>query len=83
MELPIDLTCDSPPQFKWKQVIHTIGGVHTLEHSGRLPPPVENAVAALVRIAKEQAKKIEELEASKKPDLSETTFVKQLTAKRK
>lgn len=88
MELPIQLIKYSPPHFKWKQVVNTIGGVRVLEHSGRLPPSVEEAVACLVRLAEDQAGQIKELteqlaKEREKPGVSETTFVKQPLGKRK
>lgn len=62
MELPIDLTRSTPPHFKWKQVVNSVGGRRVVEHTGRLPPAVEDAVASLVKLAKKQARDIKEIE---------------------
>lgn len=74
MELPIDLIKSSPPLFKWKQAMHSLGGSRVVEHTGQLPPAVEGAVISLIKLAKAQEREIENLK--KQLVESVTTFTK-------
>lgn len=62
IELPIDVVPGrGPPRFRWRQMVSSPVGTKWVNHEGPLPPSVEEAVAALVRLAKQQAAEIEEL----------------------
>ena len=64
MNLPIDVIPNTvPPRFKWRQIIDTPVGKRTQEHEGVLPPSMEQAVLALVNIAKQLSKEVESLTA--------------------
>jgi hypothetical protein len=53
MNLPIDIVPNtSPPHFRWRQIVSTPVGDRMIEHSGPLPPSMEDAVAALIGLAK-------------------------------
>lgn len=66
MNLPIDLVPgSSPPKFRWRQTIDTLAGRTVVEHDGMLPPSVEDAVAALIKITKRLAAECEELRRPK------------------
>lgn len=53
MNLPIDLIPDtSPPKFRWRQVVKTIGSIQVIEHEGHLTPSVEDAVVSLIHMLK-------------------------------
>lgn len=63
MTLPINLIPNTqPPRFRWKQVVSTPSGNHTVDHEGTLPAPVESAVMDLIRVARRQELEIEKLQ---------------------
>lgn len=57
MNLPIDIVANtSPPRFRWRQTVETPVGTRVQEYDGVLPPSMEQAVEALVQIAKQLEK---------------------------
>lgn len=61
-KLSIDVVPGTRPRhFRWKQVIETLAGERVVEHEGVLPPAVDDAVLALICLAKYQMKEIENL----------------------
>ena len=60
MNLPIDVVDPNqrPPRFRWRQTVDSIVGKRTVETEGPLPPAVEDAVLALVVLARAQAAEI-------------------------
>lgn len=62
MELPIDISPEPGPlRFRWKQLIDTAIGPRSQVCEGPLNVSAEPALAALIRIAKEQAAEIDDL----------------------
>ena len=60
MTIPIDLISNSrPPRFRWRQTVTSPAGDRVITHEGTLPAAVEDAVAALIIIARRQAKRLE------------------------
>lgn len=71
INLPIDVVPgSSPPRFLWRQIIDSPIGSRILEHEGCLPPNVEEAVKALVYLAKELQRDNEKLKADLKAALA-------------
>lgn len=62
MNLPIDVVKHSRPmRFRWTQTIDTLLGRKTVNCEGSLQQSVEQAIADLISLAKQQAKEIAQL----------------------
>lgn len=71
MNMPIDVVPGSnPPIFRWRQTVETVSGRTTVNHEGTLAAPVESAIVALIKLAKQLAAENDELrkpQTSKQP----------------
>ena len=61
MNLPIDIIQEKPRRFRWKQTTDAYGGKRVVDYEGTLPPSVDEKVAELIALAKQQAADIETL----------------------
>ena len=62
MTLPIDVVLGTqPPTFTWRQAVMTPSGVKMVDSIGRVSVSIEVALLDLIRLAKSQKKRIEEL----------------------
>jgi len=56
MKLPIELIPGTnPPRFRWQQLVDTPVGRKLVESEGVLPPSIEDAVVALVKMVEHLA----------------------------
>lgn len=62
MKLPIDFVPGTqPPTFTWRTAVTTPNGMKMVDTVGRVSVSVEAALLDLIRLAKSQARRIEEL----------------------
>lgn len=62
MNLPIDvIPGTNPPRFRWKQTVSTPDGTKTVECEGNVPAGVEQALVAVIALAKKSAVTLDEL----------------------
>lgn len=83
MNLPIDVIPNSnPPRFRWTQLMDTAVGRRLVDLEGTLPPNVEGAVVALIRMARTQAEEIEQLRGQVKGHCERIAAQSELLSKR-
>ena len=74
LNLPIEVVGTNPPVFRWRQVVHTPIGPKVVDHSGPVPPTIEEALVALIGITRQQQQEI--IGLRKQLEQAETTSKK-------